>query len=148
MAEILLSPSSDFKLVEKFSSNRVSTQSSPSNLGVELSEKSIFDFSFFEFNKEIKGEETDNRAELTKANSSESLNFSKASLVNDLEAMLSQTKVLNSKLERNLKVLQERESKQAILMQSLAQKSRKRRSLDDFLEEEVVCSCAKGCLLF
>jgi hypothetical protein len=148
MAEILLSPSSDFKMTKKFSSNPVSTQSSPSNLAVEFSDKSIFDFSFFEFNKEIKGEETDNRAELTKANSSESLNFSKDSLVNDLEAMLSQTKILNSKLERNLKALQERESKQAILIESLARKSRKKGSVDMLMKEEVACSCVKGCLLF
>lgn len=148
MAEILLSPSSDFKMTKKFSSNPVSTQSSPSNLAVEFSDKSIFDFSFFESNKEIKGEETDNRAELTKATSSESLNFSKASLVNDLEAMLSQTKILNSKLERNLKVLQERESKQATLIESLARKSRKKGSVDMLMKEEVACSCVKGCLLF
>jgi hypothetical protein len=62
--------------------------------------------------------------------------------------MLNQTKALNKKLKTNLVKLKEREKKQVFLAESLARQTRKRRSFESCLREEVLCSCSNGCEIF
>lgn len=130
-------------------SNLISRIGSPLQNFIEVPSKGTFDFSFFETKSHEKSyEESDLKRSLDKVPTSESLNFSKTLIAHELESLLNQSKVLNTRLEVNLKVLEESEKKQRKLNDLLDIHKQRKKSKEFSLREEVYCSCSKQCNVF
>lgn len=130
-------------------SSLISRIGSPLQNFIEVPYKGTFDFSFFETKIQDKSyEESDSKPNLDKVATSESLNFSKTLIAHELQNLLNQSKVLNNKLEINLKVLEESEKRQRKLNDMLEIHKQRKMSKEVNFREEVYCSCSKQCNIF